>query len=60
MGFILFLVENEINSIIATLAAAFIVAVISQYFAKRYKTPITVFNVSGIIPLVPGGCLMTQ
>ncbi|KQU23592.1 MULTISPECIES: threonine/serine exporter family protein [Peribacillus] len=50
-----FLVENEINSIIATLAAAFIVAVISQYFAKRYKTPITVFNVSGIIPLVPGG-----
>ncbi|MBK5444209.1 MULTISPECIES: threonine/serine exporter family protein [unclassified Peribacillus] len=50
-----FLVENEINSIIATLAAAFMVAVISQYFAKRYKTPITVFNVSGIIPLVPGG-----
>ncbi|MGG0285736.1 threonine/serine exporter family protein [Peribacillus butanolivorans] len=49
------LVENEINSIIATLAAAFIVAVISQYFAKRYKTPITIFNVSGIIPLVPGG-----
>ena len=50
-----YLVENEINSIAATLAAAFLVAVISQYFAKRYKTPITIFNVSGIIPLVPGG-----
>ena len=57
LGWILYyvLVENEINSIIATLASAFIVAVISQYFAKRYKTPITIFNVSGIIPLVPGG-----
>ncbi|MFJ7744896.1 threonine/serine exporter family protein [Peribacillus sp. NPDC097295] len=50
-----YLVENEVNSIAATLAAAFLVAVISQYFAKRYKTPITIFNVSGIIPLVPGG-----
>ncbi|MGE7604262.1 threonine/serine exporter family protein [Peribacillus sp. NPDC097675] len=50
-----FLVENDVNSIAATLAAAFLVAVISQYFAKRYKTPITIFNVSGIIPLVPGG-----
>ncbi|MGE7765370.1 threonine/serine exporter family protein [Peribacillus sp. NPDC096540] len=57
LGWVLyfFLVKNEINSIMATLAAAFIVAVISQYFAKRYKTPITIFNVSGIIPLVPGG-----
>ena len=50
-----FLVENGVNSIPATLSAAFLVAVISQYFAKRYKTPITIFNVSGIIPLVPGG-----
>lgn len=50
-----YLVENDVNSIAATLAAAFLVAVISQYFAKRYKTPITIFNVSGIIPLVPGG-----
>ncbi|MGE7875799.1 threonine/serine exporter family protein [Peribacillus muralis] len=57
IGWILyyFLVENEIDSIIATLASAFVVAVISQYFAKRFKTPITIFNVSGIIPLVPGG-----
>lgn len=50
-----YLVGKEINSIASTLAAAFLVAVISQYFAKRYKTPITIFNVSGIIPLVPGG-----
>ena len=57
IGWVLYfyLVENGVNSIPATLSAAFLVAVISQYFAKRYKTPITIFNVSGIIPLVPGG-----
>ncbi|WP_285768041.1 threonine/serine exporter family protein [Peribacillus sp. SI8-4] len=57
IGWILYyvLVQNEIDSIMATLSAAFVVAVISQYFAKRFKTPITIFNVSGIIPLVPGG-----
>lgn len=39
LGWILYfaLVENGINSIIATLASAFIVAVISQYFAKGIK-----------------------
>ena len=35
--------------------AAFVVGVISYLFAKRYKTPIIIFTVSGIIPLVPGG-----
>ncbi|MDQ0220988.1 threonine/serine exporter [Peribacillus cavernae] len=49
------LVEYTIDSVIATLAAAFVVALISQTFAKIYKTPIIIFNVSGIIPLVPGG-----
>ncbi|MCR2804306.1 threonine/serine exporter family protein [Paenibacillus soyae] len=39
----------------ATLIAAFLVTVISQLFAKQYKTPIIVFSVAGIIPLVPGG-----
>ena len=62
LGWILYyaLVENEINSIIATLASAFIVAVISQYFAKRYKTPITIFNVSGITPSCLEVCRMMR
>jgi len=29
--------------------------VLSQLLAKIYKTPIIIFSVSGIIPLVPGG-----
>ncbi|MNR58524.1 hypothetical protein D3C85_1795460 [compost metagenome] len=39
----------------ATLIASFVVTIISQFFAKIYKTPVIVFSVSGIIPLVPGG-----
>ncbi len=31
------------------------IAVISQFFAKWYKTPMIIFSVAGIIPLVPGG-----
>jgi uncharacterized membrane protein YjjB (DUF3815 family) len=39
---------------VATLVAAFAIAIVSQVFAKLYKTPIIIFNVAGIIPLVPG------
>jgi uncharacterized membrane protein YjjB (DUF3815 family) len=53
--FYIFLVQQHIDSVIATWLAAFIVAVISHFFAKRYKTPVVIFIVAGIIPLVPGG-----
>ena len=49
------LVELGVNTNLATLLAAFVVGGISSFFAKRYKTPIIIFTVSGIIPLVPGG-----
>jgi uncharacterized membrane protein YjjB (DUF3815 family) len=48
-------VEYDFDSVIATFVAAFFVAIISQLFARLYKTPMTIFSVSGIIPLVPGG-----
>ncbi|WII37524.1 threonine/serine exporter family protein [Paenibacillus thiaminolyticus] len=44
-----------IDAIPATLIASFVVTMISHVFAKKYRTPIIIFNVSGIIPLVPGG-----
>ncbi|SDN73546.1 Uncharacterized membrane protein YjjB, DUF3815 family [Paenibacillus sp. yr247] len=44
-----------LDPILATLIASFFVTVVSQFFAKIYKTPVIVFSVSGIIPLVPGG-----
>lgn len=43
------------DSVPASLVASFFVALVSQFFARRYKTPIIIFNVAGIIPLVPGG-----
>lgn len=57
MGWLVYvaLVRSDTNAIVATLAAAFFVTVISRVFARVYKTPIIVFSVAGIIPLVPGG-----
>ncbi|WP_110113591.1 threonine/serine exporter family protein [Bacillus sp. CGMCC 1.16541] len=48
-------VYNGFDSVLATLIASIFVAIVSQMFAKIYKTPIIIFNVAGIIPLVPGG-----
>lgn len=49
------LTQNGIDSIPATAIASALIALISQFFAKLYKTPMTIFIVGGIIPLVPGG-----
>jgi uncharacterized membrane protein YjjB (DUF3815 family) len=54
-GLYIILVTHHVDVVAATLIASIFVAVISQLFAKLYKTPIIVFNVGGIIPLVPGG-----
>ncbi|MGV3487524.1 MAG: threonine/serine exporter family protein [Tuberibacillus sp.] len=47
--------EHGINIILATLIGSFWVAIISHIFARRFKTPVIIFSVCGIIPLVPGG-----
>ena len=53
---IYFLLEDYTdNAILATLAATIFIAVLSQELAKFYKTPVIIFSVAGIIPLVPGG-----
>ncbi|MCM3162500.1 threonine/serine exporter family protein [Metabacillus litoralis] len=49
------LFEYSNDSVFASLIASFVIAIISQYYAKKHKTPVIIFNVSGIIPLVPGG-----
>ncbi|MBP2076181.1 threonine/serine exporter family protein [Oceanobacillus polygoni] len=56
-GWILYyiLVEVGMDAIPATTFAAMLVAVLSHTCAKLFKKPIIIFNVSGIIPLVPGG-----
>ncbi|WP_071458710.1 threonine/serine exporter family protein [Bacillus massilinigeriensis] len=57
LGWMLYFIleSNGYGTILATLAASFLIAVISQVMAKMYRTPIIIFSVAGIIPLVPGG-----
>ncbi|WP_050615659.1 threonine/serine exporter family protein [Bacillus testis] len=49
------LTQYGMNIIPATAIASTLIAAISQWFAKLYKTPMIIFIVGGIIPLVPGG-----
>ncbi|THF84194.1 threonine/serine exporter family protein [Cohnella fermenti] len=49
------LLEGGADPIAATLAASFVVSVLSQLFARTFRTPVIVFLISGIVPLVPGG-----
>jgi len=48
------LVWEEVDSVPATLIASFVIAIVSQMLARIYKTPMIIFSVPGIIPLVPG------
>lgn len=47
--------DSGIDIIQAAFFGAFVVGIIGHMMAKYYKTPIIVFIVAGIIPLVPGG-----
>jgi len=51
----LFFVSYRFDPVLGTLAASFIVAFVSQIFAKIFRTPMIIFSVAGVIPLVPGG-----
>jgi uncharacterized membrane protein YjjB (DUF3815 family) len=43
------------DAVLATLGATLFVGIVSFILAKLYKTPVIIFSVAGIIPLVPGG-----
>ena len=49
------MVNDGMDSVLSSFVAAFFTGIISLSFAKYYKKPVTIFSVSGIIPLVPGG-----
>lgn len=55
MIYILLSTNMGMNLVAATLLSAFSVATLSQFLARMYKMPVTVFSISGVIPLVPGG-----
>lgn len=43
------------DAVLATFGATLFIGIVSQQLAKFYKTPVIIFSVAGIIPLVPGG-----
>lgn len=47
--------QNGIDTIQASFLAAFFVSVVAHFFARRFKMPMIIFSVCGIISLVPGG-----
>lgn len=49
------LMQYDVSEVQSTFLGAFVVAIVAQIFARKFKSPMIVFNVSGIIPLVPGG-----
>ncbi|MCQ4087102.1 threonine/serine exporter family protein [Saccharibacillus sp. JS10] len=56
LGWVLYVyVRDDIGEAPATLAASLLVGILCQLFAKFYRTPVIIFSVAGIIPLVPGG-----
>jgi len=48
------LLEKTSSSVFASFIAALVVTSLSYILAKKRRTPITVFLIAGIIPLVPG------
>lgn len=57
LGWIVFYTSMQLSmpEVTAYFLGAFVVAACAQGFARKLKTPMIVFTVSGIIPLVPGG-----
>lgn len=56
-GWIVYMYVNQMNEdqVAASFAGAFTVAFVSHIMSKRFKMPMIIFSVAGIIPLVPGG-----
>lgn len=49
------LADSGVDVVQASFVGAFAVAIIAHLMAKKFKMPIIIFSVAGIIPLVPGG-----
>lgn len=56
IGWLFYLLVNDaIDSVsLASFVASVVITVISRFFAVNRKLPVTIFLISGILPLVPG------
>ena len=49
------LTEHGMDIVYASFFSSFVIAIVSHLYARRFKMPMIIFIVGGIIPLVPGG-----
>ncbi|MFE3576320.1 threonine/serine exporter family protein [Lysinibacillus sp. NPDC059133] len=49
------LTEHGMDVVNASFFSAFVIAIVAHLYARRFKMPMIIFIVGGIIPLVPGG-----
>jgi uncharacterized membrane protein YjjB (DUF3815 family) len=56
LGWFVYLIFKSMgwSNVVSMFFATFVVALISHTFARIFKTPVTLFLVAGILPLVPG------
>ncbi|MFF7955058.1 MULTISPECIES: threonine/serine exporter family protein [Staphylococcus] len=57
MGWIIYKLsfDADLGKVLASFLGSFILAIMSHVMSRRYKRPVIIFIVPGIIPLVPGG-----
>ncbi len=55
--FYLFTKQYTSNVVMTSFVSAFVVTVMSEIFAIKFKVPAFVFLVAGILPIVPGGSI---
>lgn len=56
VGWLVYLVcvDLKMEVVMANFIAALVTALISHAFARMFKAPVTIFLISGILPMVPG------
>ncbi|GEK32817.1 threonine/serine exporter family protein [Kurthia sibirica] len=54
-GIYLGFTNQGVDIVPASFAGSFVIAIVAHLYAKRFKMPMIIFSVAGIIPLVPGG-----
>ena len=57
LGWFTYLLSRKLqpSEIFSLFLAAMVVSIYSEIMARVFKTPVTIFIICGIIPLVPGG-----
>lgn len=49
------LVQLKLGHMLPNLVGAFVIAMVSLFFARHDKIPVIIFNIPSLVPLVPGG-----